>query len=65
MRSRAISGVVAAVMLSVAGVAQDAKACGGCFHEPQPPTQIGTVVTDHRMIFSISSLQTTLYDEIE
>jgi hypothetical protein len=43
----------------------DAKACGGCFHQPEPPTQSGTVVTDHRMIFSISLQQSTLYDEIK
>jgi hypothetical protein len=46
-----------------AAAPRDAKACGGCFH---PPTvQSGTVVTDHRMIFSVSPAETTLYDEIE
>ncbi|HEY1960183.1 MAG TPA: DUF2330 domain-containing protein [Polyangiaceae bacterium] len=39
-----------------------ARACGGCFH---PPTQNPTVVTDHRMILSVSLDQTTLYDQIE
>jgi hypothetical protein len=48
--------------LFVATQANDARACGGCFH---PPTQSGTVVTDHRMVFSISPTQTTLYDEIK
>jgi Uncharacterized protein conserved in bacteria (DUF2330) len=39
-----------------------AHACGGCFHgESQNPT----VVTDHRMILSLSVGQTTLYDQIE
>ncbi len=45
-----------------ATTARDASACGGCFH---PPSQSGTVVTDHRMIFAVSPGQTTLYDEIE
>ena len=40
-----------------------ARACGGCFSVPQ--TQNPTVVTDHRMILSVSVDQTTLYDQIE
>ncbi len=54
-------GLTAAAALMTA-TARDARACGGCFH---PPTQSGTVVTDHRMIFSVSPQQTTLYDEIK
>jgi MYXO-CTERM domain-containing protein len=65
MHSRAILGIVAAAALSVAGAARNARACGGCFHEPPRPNQSGTVVTDHKMIFSISPQQTTLYDEIK
>ncbi|HLK35881.1 MAG TPA: DUF2330 domain-containing protein [Polyangiaceae bacterium] len=55
-------GVLGAGVTLVAATARDAEACGGCFH---PPSQSGTVVTDHRMIFSVSPSQTTLYDEIE
>jgi MYXO-CTERM domain-containing protein len=40
----------------------DARACGGCF---APPTENNTVVTDHRMIFTVSQQQTTLYDQIK
>ena len=40
---------------------KDASACGGCLH---PPNENPTVVTDHRMILSISPQQTTLYDQI-
>ncbi len=40
--------------------AHDAAACGGCFTPPENPS----VVTDHRMILSISQTQTTLYDQI-
>jgi MYXO-CTERM domain-containing protein len=59
--------IIPAVMgsLLVAIHANDARACGGCFHPPTPPTQSGTVVTDHRMIFTISPQATTLYDEIK
>jgi MYXO-CTERM domain-containing protein len=38
-----------------------AYACGGCFHDPN---ETPTVVTDHRMILSVSMNQTTLYDQI-
>ena len=58
--------LIAAVVGGVALVAvepHDANACGGCFHAPT--SQNATVVTDHRMIFSISPTQTTLYDQIE
>jgi MYXO-CTERM domain-containing protein len=65
MRNQTIFGVVATVVLCVAGAARDARACGGCFHEPPQPNQSGTVVTDHKMIFTISPQQTTLYDEIK
>jgi hypothetical protein len=41
---------------------RDAAACGGCFG---PPTESNDVVTDHRMVLSLSSQQTTLYDEIK
>jgi Uncharacterized protein conserved in bacteria (DUF2330) len=41
---------------------RDAAACGGCF---TPPTETESVITDERMIFSISKDQTTLYDQIQ
>jgi hypothetical protein len=43
---------------------RDAEACGGCFGPPPPPTESPTVVTDHRMILTISKDQSTLYDQI-
>jgi hypothetical protein len=55
-------------LLSVMGVGlatfgvRDAHACGGEFVNPD---ENDSVVTDHRMILSISPQQTTLYDEIE
>ena len=44
----------------------DALACGACFHSP-PPTQVidTSLVTDHRMAFSISQTQTVLWDQIQ
>src|ERR1700690_849426 len=65
MKNRWHLGAAAAALISIIAAAPDARACGGCFHEPVPPTQTGTVVTDHRMIFSIATQQTTLYDEIK
>ncbi len=47
---------------AIAGAgARDAAACGGCFH---PPTQTVSDITDERMLFSISTLQSTLYDQL-
>ncbi len=40
---------------------RDARACGGYFG---PPTETDDVVSDHRMVLSVSQQQTTLYDEI-
>lgn len=50
-------GVVAAM------VPGDARACGGCFHEPSQT--VSTVVTAHRMAFAISTTQTVLWDQIQ
>ena len=41
---------------------REASACGGCF---QPPGEFPTVVTDHRMVLSVSKEQSTLYDQIK
>jgi hypothetical protein len=63
MRIGLLLGLGTTVALLTA-TAQDARACGGCFHEPSP-TQSGTVVTDHRMIFAVSPQKTTLYDQVK
>jgi MYXO-CTERM domain-containing protein len=55
----ALAGLAAAMV--IAGE-RDARACGGCV---TPPTEVESVITDEKMIFSISKDQTTLYDEIE
>ncbi len=54
-------GVVAATVALASGAEREARACGGCFG---PPTENASVVTDHRMILTVSSQQTTLYDQI-
>jgi hypothetical protein len=39
----------------------DARACGGCF----APPGAAQVVTDHRMVLSLSTRQTTLWDQFQ
>lgn len=60
--SRAIAWLSLAVATAgvVTFVPRDASACGGCFAPQENPT----VVTDHRMVFTIAKDQTTLYDQI-
>lgn len=57
-----LSAVSALTLLAVGE--REARACGGCFGPPPPPTESPTVVTDHRMILSVSKEQSTLYDQI-
>src|SRR5262245_31756028 len=64
VRFRAIvtSAATVACVLTAPSIVGErvAHACGGCFSQPETPT----VVTDHRMVLSISRAQTTLYDQI-
>jgi hypothetical protein len=62
MRGKILTGTCIGSLAVVAAMARDSRACGGCFI--RPTTQVGTVVTDHRMIFAVSPTQTTLYDQI-
>jgi len=41
---------------------RNAEACGGCFHPENDPA--GSVVTDHRMVFEITSKETILWDQV-
>jgi MYXO-CTERM domain-containing protein len=63
MRNKLIIGTVAlaTALTSTYALERDASACGGCFTAPENPT----IVTDHRMILSISKEQSTLYDQIK
>jgi MYXO-CTERM domain-containing protein len=51
----------AASALAMAGE-REASACGGCL---RPPKEVDTVITDEKMMLSISKDQTTLYDSIK
>jgi hypothetical protein len=63
MRSNLAKAALAAIAITgtFAALEGDASACGGCFI----PTENPTVVTDHRMILSVSKDQSTLYDQIK
>ena len=64
LRRVLLFGLPAAVLvLPVLLLETDARACGGCFHPP--PGENPSVVTDHRMILSISKQQSTLWDQIK
>jgi MYXO-CTERM domain-containing protein len=65
MRFSALLAGLGAGAIALGAAGRDARACGGCFNKPPSPTMSGTVVTDHRMIFSVSPAQTTLYDQIK
>src|SRR6516225_3193895 len=55
-----VCATAAMAAVTVTGERQ-AAACGGCF---RPPTETATDVTDERMLLSVSTQQTTLYDQI-
>jgi Uncharacterized protein conserved in bacteria (DUF2330) len=57
-----ITVALAAATFALAVTERDARACGGCFH---PPEESPTIVTDHRMILSVSKDQSTLYDQVK
>jgi MYXO-CTERM domain-containing protein len=50
-----------ALLLGLGAFEAEARACGGCF----TPTDNPTVVTDHRMIMTITPNESTLYDQIK
>jgi hypothetical protein len=65
MRKRALFlGAMVGALASLAFSGHEARACGGCFHPPPSPSESPSVITDHRMVLSISAQQTTLYDQI-
>jgi hypothetical protein len=60
-RTRILAALMIAATSATLGLFErEAEACGGCFAPPENPT----IVTDHRMILSISREQSTLYDQI-
>src|SRR6185503_7765218 len=57
-------GAVAAAATLVLADASEARACGGCFHGPPQQSETPSVITDHRMVFSMSTTQTVLWDQV-
>jgi len=55
-------GMTAALSALTVAAEREAAACGGCFH---PPTQVASDITDERMLLSVSTTQTTLFDQIQ
>lgn len=51
----------AVASLALLAIARPARACGGCFVAPTE----STVVTDHRMAFAMSPVQSVLWDQIK
>jgi hypothetical protein len=63
--SHPVAWVLAMAGASLVLNVRDASACGGCFHPPPAPLEVETsLVTDHRMAFSLSTTQTVLWDQI-
>jgi len=60
-RTTLILGLSVATSVGSFAKERDAAACGGCFH---PPTQTVSDITDERMLLSVSTLQSTLYDQL-
>ncbi len=63
-RSAVFLGVSLASVLALIGE-RGASACGGCLQPPPPPTQTASDVTDERMLLAVSTMQSTLYDQLE
>ncbi len=54
-------------VMAVTALADEARACGGCFHQEDAPMQGDEVslVTSHVMALSISPQQTVLWDQVQ
>src|SRR5262245_21387074 len=65
MRLRFVAPLAALSLAAVLGSTSDARACGGCFHQPIITQGGATVVTGHRMAFSTSPTQSVLWDQIQ
>ena len=63
MKTRRWMGVTLGLAVTLGAV--DAWACGGCFGPPPPTPRDVQVVTDHRMVLSLSTTQTTLWDQFQ
>ena len=61
MRLRFVLPLLSAAVAASLASSTDALACGGCVVPPEE----NTIVTGHRMALSISTTQTTLWDQIQ
>jgi len=50
--------------VAIGAAERPANACGGCFNIRSAGTE-SSVVTDHRMAFSVTTRQTVLWDQIK
>ena len=57
---RALLWPLTALSCGLALVAQDARACGGCF---APPAEATSFVVAHRMAFAVNETRTVLWDQ--
>ncbi|MGH7439072.1 MAG: DUF2330 domain-containing protein [Polyangiaceae bacterium] len=62
IRSRLALGILTALSAATFAGERRASACGGCF---QPPGQTVSDITDERMLLAVSTVQSTLYDQIQ
>lgn len=62
MRMRFLGVVAAGAALGLFTDVRDARACGGCFHAQTDKST--SFVSDHRMVVSISTKQTVLWDQV-
>ncbi len=63
MRLRFVVPAAALALAASVLAPRDARACGGCYHRASETET--TVVTGHRMVLSVSTTQTVLWDQIE
>ncbi len=61
---RLLQRVVLATVLATTAPLSRAEACGGCFQVTATGGKTPQVITDHRMILSLSATGTTLWDQI-
>jgi MYXO-CTERM domain-containing protein len=64
MRAIVVRGSLLALAVCSTAAERQASACGGCFNIKSAGTE-NSVVTDHRMAFSVSPQQTVLWDQIK
>ncbi len=63
---RRLLSVAAALLLSIGWLrARTAEACGACFSPPPSASMIAQIVTGHRMVMSIDTNESVLWDQFQ